>query len=254
MKMPADPPSAQGAADPESIRGILRQRMATDDLLERLRKASNALAPGLSIEIPGMQSACSAARTRVRRIDKVLWAAYENAEILREQQMADLPDLTQEQINMLAHFDRQVLLLTPALGDWFERKFPPRCRLGKSPGDLIEIDESVRIEFEFRQDFDPKLSQVWQLVIGCRFGGVICRLGHPIPGDARSHFEFQPFADDGKAVDRRELADVTSDLLLAVLPRIPELAFVAKFVERLSLQVGDSRFTAAIPKPSDQNK
>lgn len=52
--------------------------------------------------------------------------------------------------------------------------------------------------------------------------------GSPNSWGVRAHFEFRPFADELKAVDRRELADVKSDLLLAVLPRIPELAIVAK--------------------------
>lgn len=252
MNRPKAPASAQGAGDIESIRDILRQRMATDDLLGRFRNASNALAAGLSIDIPGLQPACSASHTRARRIANLLWAAKRKARVLREQQLSDLPDLTQEQIDILAHLDGQILLLAPALSDWFEGKFPLRSRLGKSPGDWIEIDERVSIEFKFGQDFDPELAQVWQLVIGCMFGGVICRLGRPIPGDARSHFEFQPFADELKTVERREHVDIKSDLLLAVLPRIPELAFAAKFVERLSLRMGDSRFTAAIAKLSGQ--
>lgn len=254
MNRPIEPASAQGAADIELIQDILRQRMATDDLLARLKNASNALAPGLSIDIPGLKPGCTAAHTRARGMANLLWAAKLKARVLREQQLSDLPGLTQEQIDILVHLDRQVLLLIPALSDWFDRKFPPRSRLGKSRGDWIEIDDRVWIEFEFEQDFDPELAQVWQLVIGCRFGRVLCRLGRPIPGDARPHFEFQPFADELKTVDRREHVDIKSDLLLAVLPRIPELAFAAKFVERISLQIGDSRFTAAITKPSDQNQ
>ncbi len=245
MERPTEPPSAQESADPTFTRDILRHRMATDDLLERLRKASNALAAGLSIAIPGLQPACSAARTKAKRIDQLLCTARQKTAVLRERQMSDLLDLTQAQIDILAHLDRQILMLGPALGDWFARKFQPRSLLGKSRGDWIEIDESVWIEFQFKQDFDSELLQIWPLQLGWSFGRVLCRLGGPIHGDTRSHFEFQPFADELKTVDRPELAVVKSDLLLALLPRIPELAFVAKFVERLSLQVGTSRFTAA---------
>jgi hypothetical protein len=126
MNRPTESASAQGAADIELIRDILRQRMATDDLLARSKNASNALAAGLSIDIPGLHPACSAAHTRARRMAKLVWAAKQKSEVLREQQLSDLPDLTQVQIDILAHFDRQILLLTPALSDWFDRKFPSR--------------------------------------------------------------------------------------------------------------------------------
>ena len=249
MNRATESPKAQGSADPTVVRDILRNRMATDDLRERLRKASNQLAAGLDTPMPGLQAACSSARSRAKRIDRILWAAHQNAGSLREQQMSELPDLTQVQIDILAHLDRQMLLLRPALGDWFDSMVPPRGILGKSPGDWTEIDKSVWIKFQFRQDLDSEFSQSWPLELGWQFGRVLCRWRRP-PSVDDPRFEFQPFADELKTVERRERSDVKSELLLAILPRIPELAFAVKFVERLSLQVGDSRFTAGISMPS----
>jgi hypothetical protein len=245
MNRPTEAPSDQGAADPTFVRDILRNRIATDDLLERLRKASNELAAGLDIPIPGLHPACSALRTRAKRIDQLLWAARQKAASLRERQISELSNLTQVQIDILAHLDRQMLLLGPALRDFFESKVSLRGALGISRGDWIEIDEPVWINFEFRQDLDSELSQSRSLELGWQFGRVLCRKGS-IPSDEHPRFEFQPFADELKTVDRPDLSDVKSELLLAVLPRIPELAFAAKFVESISLQVGNSRFTAGI--------
>ncbi|MDD5333324.1 MAG: hypothetical protein PHS32_06210 [Rhodoferax sp.] len=245
MNRPIEPPSTQESPDPTFVRDILRNRMATDDLLERLRKASNELAAGLDIPFPGLLPACSSARNRAKRIDRLLWAVRQKAASLREQQMSELPELTQVRTDILAHLDRQMLLLGPALGDWFEGQVPHRGAIGKSRGDWIEIDNSVWIKFQFRHDLDSELSQSWPLELGWQFGRVLCRW-RCTPSDDHPHFEFQSFADELKTVDRRERSDVKSELLLAVLPRIPELAFAAKFVERLSLQVGNSRFTAGI--------
>ena len=103
MKRPIESSSVLGAADLELIRDILRNRLAADDLLERLNNATNALGVGLGIVIPGLQPACSAAFTRARRIDKLLWAEYEKAAILREQQLSDLPDLPIQQARAALH-------------------------------------------------------------------------------------------------------------------------------------------------------
>jgi hypothetical protein len=223
--------------------------MATDDLLEGLRKASNELAAGLDTPMRDLQAACSSARNRAMRIDRLLWAARQKAASLRERQISELSDLTQAQVDTLEHLDRQMLLLAPALGEWFDSMVPPRGILGKSPGDWTEIDKPVWIKFQFRHDLDSEFSQSWPLELGWQFGRVLCRWRCPPSVDHR-RFEFQPFADELKTVDRREHSDVKSELLLAILPRIPELAFAAKFVERLFLQVGDSRFTAGISMPS----
>ncbi|MDP2370316.1 hypothetical protein [Rhodoferax sp.] len=238
------PQSPQGAADQGFIRAILRQRSATDDLLEKLRNAGNALSPGILTEtvLPGLQPATSAARARAGRIVDAIWAEYEKAAILREQQMSELPDLTQEQIDNLSHLDRQMLLLAPGLSDLFAGLFPFGSTIGKSPGDWIAIDEHLWISFDIQQDFDSELAQVWQKSFGRIFGGVRCRMGRPSPGDARPHFEFRPFADDLKRVNRPEHADIKSDLLLAVLPSIPELAFAAKFVELVYVRIGSRHF------------
>lgn len=249
MNRAAVSPTAQGTADPTFVKDILRNRMATDDLLERLRRASNELAAGLDTLMPGLQAACSSARNRAKRIDRLLWAARQKTASLREQQLSHLPDPTQVQIDILAQLDRQMHSLGPALGDWFDSMVPPRGILGKSPGDWTEIDKSVWIKFQFRQDLDSELSQSWPLELGWQFGRVLCRWLCPTSDD-HPRFELQPFADELKTVDRRERSDVKSELLLAVLPRIPELAFAAKFVERLSIQVGNSQFTAGISMPS----
>lgn len=245
MNKATESPSTHESADPTFIRNILRNRMATDDLLERLRKASNELAAGLDIPFPGLQPACSSARNQAKRIDRLLWATRLKTASLRERQISDLPDLTQVQVDILAHLDRRMLSVVPALRDWFEGQVPPRGAIGKSRGDWIEIDKSVWIKFQFRHDLDSELSQSWPLELGWQFGRVLCRW-RCTRSDDHARFEFQPFADELKTVDRRERSDVKSELLLAVLPRIPELAFAAKFVERLSLQVGNSRFTAGI--------
>ena len=249
MNRATDAPAAHESADSTFVRDILRNRMATDDLLERLRKASNELAAGSDIAFPGLQPACSAARNRVKRIDQSLCAARQKAAGLRERQISELSELSQAQIHILAQLDGQMLLLGPALGDWFESKVPPRGVLGKSRGDWIAIDESVWIKFQFRQDLDSELSQSCPLELGWPFGRVLCRWRCPTSDD-HPRFKLQPFADELKTVDRWERSAVKSELLLAILHRIPELAFAAKFVERLSLQVGDSRFTAGISMTS----
>ena len=249
MKKGIDALADRGAADPKFVRDVVRNRMATDDILERLRKASNELAAGLNIPFPDLQPECSSARNRAQRIDQLIWSERQKAASLRERQISELSDLSQAQIHILAQLDRQILLLGPALGDWFESKVPPRGVLGIPRGDWIEIDESVWIKFQFRQDLDSELSQSKPLELGWQFGRVLCRWRCPT-SDEQSRFEFQPFADELKTVDRWERSVVKSELMLAILPRIPELAFAAKFVERLSLQVGNSRFTAGISMPS----
>ena len=84
-------------------------------------------------------------------------------------------------------------------------------------------------------------------VIRWRFGRVMCRLT-PIPDKSGPHFEFKPFGDEFNPFDRRELVHVKSELLLAVLPRIPELAFAAQFVRSVTIEIGGDRLTAVIPR------
>lgn len=235
------------AKDTHLVRDMVRQRLVTNDLLERLNKTSNALAPGLSISIPGLSPANSGARTRAARIEKIIWNARQNAATLREQQISDLPDPTQSQIDSLVWLDIQLVLMSPTLGDWFSRKLPPRSVLGKRGGDWIKNDEPVWIEFELVDDFDPEFSEVMPSVLRWRFGRVMCRMS-PMPEKSSPRFEFQPFADELKTFVRREQPQVTSELLNAALPRIPELAFAAQFVSSVTIEIGCGRLTSVIPK------
>ncbi len=246
MDSPQATSTRQAQEDFKLGQTIVRHTLATDQLLEKYRMVSNTLGPGLGAEIPGLQPACLAARSRARRINQVICAAYQSLQKLRSEQMSNLPELTPRQIESLIEVDRQIIFLGPALSNWFKTKFPPSSTIGKSPGDWVQIDHPIRIAVHFRKELDPELRHTWHSPLESRFAKVLSRLGGTSPGDPHPSFKFQPFCDEEPEFDRSELAYVKSEVLQAVLPRLPAVAFAARFVEAISMEIGDSAFTAAI--------
>jgi hypothetical protein len=253
MDSPQAPSSRRAPENFKPSQAIVRHTLATDQLLEKYRMVSNTLGPGLGAEIPGLQPECLAARSRARRINQVICAAYRSLQRLRSEQTSSLPELTPRQIESLMELDKQILLLRPALSNWFETKFPPSSTIGKSPGDWVQIDHPIRIAVHFRKELDPELRHTWHSPLEWRFAKVLSRLGGTSPGDPHPSFKFQPFCDEEPKIDRSELAYVKSEVLQAVLPRIPAVAFAARFVEAISLEIGDSAFTAAIADMSPRH-
>ena len=94
MDSPQATSTRQAQEDFKLGQTIVRHTLATDQLLEKYRMVSNTLGPGLGAEIPGLQPACLAARSRARRINQVICAAYQSLQKLRSEQMSNLPELT----------------------------------------------------------------------------------------------------------------------------------------------------------------
>jgi hypothetical protein len=224
-------------------RFLLKRRIAFEILQEAALDASNSISPRLDLlhrlstpaseEFHRLESALQLAATAKRAIENGYREAWANE-----------PAPTEAQRRALSLLDRKVSRWSPDLAAWIESEINERnfgVQVGKTVGDWIEWNFGLDVEVVVSALADPDLAKAISRP----------RMRHRIPSgrvrtlvlfDDRhwdSLIQFDRYANELEVVSpltHSAAAAASSDLVKELLLFVPELAYLAEWVEAIRLR------------------
>ncbi len=222
---------------------LIRQRMFGDELQAKLLEANNSTHNFDFVDAPPPWQAI-----QHRRV--VLHGAIRD--LLTEQKavqsrlIAELPILSSEFAEPLTHLDQQLYAHDAGICNWLQRMFHDRRRVGTQEGEWVDGEQSFYAAVVFSHELDPETAEIQGLGLSWRFPGTRFKAMHAPDVKYRPFVEYHHWADQTSII-RQETQSLNSELLRALLERIPELAFVAGYATSVILtSKGRGSWTASL--------
>lgn len=222
---------------------LIRQRMFGDELQAKLLEAKNSTHNFDFVDVPPPWQAIQNRRVVLHEAISDL-LAEQNA--VQSRLIAELPILSSEFVEPLTHLDQQLYAHDAGICNWLQRMLHDRRRVGTQEGEWVNGEQSFYAAVLFSQELDPETAAIQGLGLSWRFPGTRFKAMHAPDAKYRPFVEYQHWADQSSII-RQETQSLTSELLRALLGRIPELAFFAGYATSVILtSKGRGSWTASV--------
>jgi hypothetical protein len=226
---------------------ILQNRMAADRLCQQLLDAHNALGAIACFEdIPHSSSLWA----HLRRQSGLSYQAIGNLKNqcfqTRQDQMEQLPSLSNTQLNELQALNQKLLDVDKAIAEWLIAQ-----GIAKSVDTAIKNGKVLDIRFDIDPQFHLQLSHFHYLCLRWQIPFMYYEAGKLPNTDSLGLGTYHLGRWAGLIpCARSELTMLTSPLLNEMICFVPELGFVAKHVTQLHLVYGQNCFSVDLAIPS----
>lgn len=219
---------------------LFQHRRALDDLRRCVLAAGNAFSSTLMfVQRDQVGSRFLAAYDECITLRDMLSSLNKELRHCTNRPESGWPSLDSVQRDALRSLDLRLARQEIHLCRWLQQQIP-MARTSWRSGDWGELDRPFWVNFEVSPEISPKLAEtVYPLQLGARFPGMrlIRLLGYPSPRKTESPlFEFGTWSREPLETEV-DFGNVRSELLIATLPRVAELAYIASVVTACTLTI-----------------
>ena len=212
---------------------VLRQRIFGDELEAKLSAACDSTLNSNWMDVPPPWQEI---QHRQAVLHEEISDLFVEQKAVQSRLVAELPLLPSEFVGPLTHLDQQVSFHDAGVCMWLQRMFPDRRRVDVREGQWIDGKQSFYATVHFSEALDPATAASRELSLSWRFPSSRFKRMYFTDAKYRPFVEYKHWADQSSVI-RQESQSLTSELLRALLERIPELAFVAGYATSLILTV-----------------
>jgi hypothetical protein len=205
--------------------------MFSGDLNAVLLKASNSTCDAGLVDVPPPWQEI---QPRKAVLHESIHDLFTEQKAVQSRLISELPILSSEFVEPLIHLDQQLSFHDAGVCHWLQHIFHDRRRVGTQEGEWVDGEQYFCAAVQFSHELDAETAGIKGLGLSLWFPGTCFKSMRATNAKRRPFVEYQHWHGQS-LVNRPEAQSLTSELLRALLERIPELAFVVGYATSVIL-------------------